>query len=305
MSPEYRSKLRHGKHLFGYEPDESEVEMRLNELQEFINEIPTRKSINVRKYYKFSSLMQRLMYEFGCFDNVFELSGNLRDEIRNNLVFPKRELYTNEINEKCYYVDFNGAYCSFMTHIPIGPKPNPETPKNSKVKELIRLMYNKRVEVKTTNPKLAKTIKFIMCSCYGESIKKPKIIKHKWSSNIDGTIRNLGDFVLSHPNASEGFVDSINPYVEHYSHPHFAKVILDGFNSKVDEIKSLVNVLFQNIDAFIITESDYKKLENLGFIHPTELGKLKVEHVFTKVKFYNKMRWIGYYEDGSEFRHCC
>ena len=110
--------------------------------------------------------------------------------------------------------------------------------------------------------------------------------------------------MLSHPNASAGFVDIINPYVEHYSHPQFAQVILDGFNNKVSEIKSLVNVLFQNIDAFVINESDYQKLLNLGFIHPTELGKLKVEHIFKSVKFYSKMKWIGINEDNSEFRHC-
>ena len=102
-----------------------------------------------------------------------------------------------------------------------------------------------------------------------------------------------------------GFVNILQPYVEHYSFPQFARVILDGFNNKMNEIKSIVNVLFQNIDAIVVNERDYNKLLDLGYVHPTELGKLKVEHVFTSMVFYNKMKWIGINEDGSEFRHCC
>ena len=143
-----------------------------------------------------------------------------------------------------------------------------------------------------------------MNSCYGTSIQKPKIIKHKYSTNINGTISNQGDFVISSESGNEGFVNIIQPYVEHYSHPHFAKVILDGFQQKVQEIKSIVHVLFQNIDAFIVNETDYNNLVELGYVHPTELGKLKVEHIFKSVKFYSKMKWIGINEDNSEFRHC-
>ena len=93
--------------------------------------------------------------------------------------------------------------------------------------------------------------------------------------------------------------------VEHYNHPQFAKVILDGFNAKCDEIKSLVNVLFQNFDAFIVNEADYNKLNELGYIHPTELGKLKVEHVFQSITFKNKCKWTAINMDGSVFNHCC
>jgi hypothetical protein len=201
------------------------------------------------------------------------------------------------------YLDFNGAFCSFMTHIPTGP--TADGPANTKINELIKIFYNKRIEAKRQgNTKLATTLKFMMCSCYGASIRKPKTIKHKYSNNIQGTINNQGDFVISCENKDAGFVNIIQPYVEHYSHPHFAKVILDGFNNKLNEIKSIVNILFQNIDAIVVNESDYLKLVQLGYIHPTELGKLKIEHVFKSMKFYNKMRWIGINEDGSEFKHC-
>ena len=292
-----------GKHFFGYEPNADEVDLRLNELQAFVNTLPLRNNINVRDYYKFSNLFLRIMFENGCFDDVYELAGTTRDTIRNSLVFPGRELTTNAINEKCYYLDFNGAFCSFMQYIPTGP--TADGPANTKINELIKTFYNKRIEAKQQgNTKFATTLKFMMCSCYGVSIRKPKTIKHKYSDNIQGTINNQGDLVASHENKAAGFVNIIQPYVEHYNHPHFAKTILDGFNNKLNEIKSIVNVLFTNIDAIVVNEADYNKLNALGYIHPTELGKLKVEHVFESMTLYSKMRWIGINEDGSEFRHC-
>ena len=111
--------------------------------------------------------------------------------------------------------------------------------------------------------------------------------------------------MIAYDDNDHGFIQIKKPYVEHYNHPQFAKVILDGFNNKCNEIKALVNVLFQNFDAFVVNESDYNKLKALGYIHPTELGKLKVEHVFTSMTFKNKCQWTGINEDGTEFRHCC
>ena len=289
----------YGEHLFGYKPEADEIDERLDQLQKFVNSLPLRHHVNVRDYFKFSMLMERIMYEFGCFDNVHELSGQLRDDIRASLVFPKRSEPPAELtNDHYYYLDFNGAYCSFMDRIPSGTSAAGD---NTKIKQLIELMYEKRLNA---DKRLAKTIKFLMCSCFGSSISKPKTHKHKWSDNIEATIRNQGNLVAAHADGSSGFVTLLNPYVEHYSYPQFAKVILDGFNNKVNELKSIVNVLFQNIDAFVVNEADYKKLLELGYIHPTELGKLKVEHVFTKMTFKNKMRWVGINEDGTEFRHC-
>ena len=292
------------QYYFGYTPDDNEIEMRLNELQAFVNTLPLRNSVNVRCYKRFSMLMQKIMYEYGCFDNVYELSGVKRDEIRNQLTFPSRvfgNINDKQINEKCYYIDFNGAFCSFMTNIPSGLNDNVS---NNKIKELINIMYNKRLEAKQNhNDKLAKTLKFIMCSCYGSSITRPKLYTNKRSQNIQGTIREHGDLVASYND--NGFVTIKKALVEHYNHPQFAKVILDGFKAKCNEIKSLVNVLFQNFDAFIVNEADYNKLNELGYIHPTELGKLKVEHVFKSITFKNKCSWIGINMDDSEFRHCC
>lgn len=312
------------KYFFGYTPDADEVEMRLDELQQFIDTLPLRHHVDVRCFKRFSMLMQKIMYEYGCFDGVYELTGEKRDEIRSSLVFPLRsfglrphdscadnmnntitstsEASTSayEITEKCYYLDFNGAYCSFMTNIPSGV----DDTCNTKIKELIDIMYKKRLYAKHEhNDKFAKTLKFIMCSCYGASITRPKMFKNKHTSNVQNTIREHGDLVVTHN--EQGFVTIKRALVEHYNHPQFAKVILDGFNEKCNEIKSLVNVLFQNFDAFVVNEDDYNKLNSLGYIHPTELGKLKVEHVFQSISFKNKCVWTAINMDGSEFRHCC
>ena len=282
----------YNQYFFGYTPDESEVEMRLNELQSFVDTLNLRHHVDVRCYKRFSMLMQKIMYEYGCFDGVYELTGEKRDEIRSSLVFPTRSYSKSTINEKCYYLDFNGAYCSFMTNIPSGV----DDTCNTKIKELIDIMYAKRLYAKQEhNDKFAKTLKFIMCSCYGASITRPKLFKNKHSNNLND------DLVISHNDS--GFVTIKRALVEHYNHPQFAKVILDGFNAKCNEIKSLVNVLFQNFDAFIVNEADYNKLNSLGYIHPTELGKLKVEHIFQSVTFKNKCQWTAINMDGSIFNH--
>ena len=297
----FKYHAQHTQYFFGYTPDEDEVEYRLTELQQFVDTLKLRHPVDVRSYFKFSTLMKRIMYEYGCFDDVYELTGTIHDTIRSSLTFPKRVMTTSSINEKCYYLDFNGAYCSFMTHIPTGVDMKG---KNTKIKELIDIMYAKRLTAKNAhNDKFAKTLKFIMCSCYGSSITRPKLVKHKYSQNIQSTINEQGELVLSHDD--NNYVHLIQPYVEHYAYPQFAKVILDGFNDKVNELRSIVNVLFQNFDAFVVNEDDYNKLNELGYIHPTELGKLKVEHVFIQMTFKNKCQWIGINEDGTEFRHCC
>ena len=310
INPYFKSHAQHSQYFFGYTPEPYEVEMRLTELQQFVDTLPLRHNVDIRSYYKFSTLMQRIMYEFGCFDGVYELTGDISDEIRSSLIFPHRlfnESITQmpyAINEKVYYIDFNGAFCSFMTHIPTGSDPHNWTGSNTKINELINIMYKHRLAAKHAhNDKFAKTLKFIMCSCYGSSIRRPKLVKHKYiQTSVESAINEHGELVLSH---DANYVHIIQPYVEHYSHPHFAKVILDGFNNKVNELKSTVNVLFQNFDAFVVNESDYNKLNELGYIHPTELGKLKVEHIFTSMTFKNKCQWIGINEDGTEFRHCC
>ena len=105
---------------------------------------------------------------------------------------------------------------------------------------------------------------------------------------------------------------------ERKSSGNFQKADIDNFHNHnfritkpsyllPNEFVTLKNhtVLFQNFDAFVVNEADYNKLNSLGYIHPTELGKLKVEHVFQSISFKNKCVWTAINMDGSVFRHCC
>ena len=289
--------------FFGYKPDSSEIQYRIAELQELINKIPTRNHISVLEYFKFSELMQRLMFEFGCYDNVNETTDQ---SIRRSITFPKTGLihpfiypYQSEINQRYYHIDLNGAFTSCMTEIS----------GNTKIKELIHILYQFRLKAKSqNNPKLATTIKFLMNSCYGYSIRRPKLFTNKFTSNIDSFIETYEPYIIkynySKENPLSGFVTTINPLVLHYTTPQFAKSILDNYNQLFSSIKSLINPIYENIDSLIVTETDFNTLNSLGYIHESQLGKFKIEHIFTSLHIFSPKKYIARLEDGTEYRHC-
>ena len=71
----------------------------------------------------------------------------------------------------------------------------------------------------------------------------------------------------------------------------------------MDEVKRLVNVYYENVDALLINESDYNKLVDLGYIGDG-LGKFKVEKVFTEIAIKSSKRYVATLDDGSIYRHC-
>ena len=113
--------VKQTKRFFGYEPNDEEIAERLNELQEAINTLPLRNKINVRDYFRFSELGQKILYETGCFDGVYEMTGKKAVELRNSLVFPKTRISSGAktfySNEKLYYLDINAAYMNFVKYI--------------------------------------------------------------------------------------------------------------------------------------------------------------------------------------------
>ena len=293
------------KHFFGYKPDEGEIDGRLNELQKVINSLHLRKHVDVSLYYKFSELMQKIMFEYGCYDNVYELSGTTAQSIRNECIFPKHDSPAFYSNEKMYYIDLNGAYMSCVKGIPTTKDAN--GPLNTKIKDLIKTLYEARLKAKRQGKhKLAITLKFLMSSCWGYSIKRQKIIKHKYTSNVDEYVETFAPFVLKwtyNKDGRSGFVDTINSFVPHFTIPHFAKSVLDTFNEKMNEVKSLVNVHYQNVDAILISESDYNKLVNLGYVGD-QLGQFKIEHIFTEFALKNGKQYVSTLENGERFYHC-
>ena len=250
------------------------------------------------------------MYEYGCYDNVFEICGNNAQQIRDQCVFPKSHTYNNKplyLNKKLYYIDLNGAYMSAISSIPTG---NNLTEKNTKIKDLIETLYSIRKEAQTNNNnKLATTLKFMMNSCWGYSIRRPKTIKHKFSNNVENYIETYDPYVIgwNYLNKSDsenksGFVDTINPFVVHFSCPQFAREVLRDFNKKIKEISKIVHVYYYNIDAILIDETDYNKLVILNYIG-NNLGQFKIKHIFTEIAIKSSRQYVATLEDGTKFYH--
>ena len=253
--------------------------------------------------------MQKIMYEYGCFDDVYELTGSYANEIRSTLKFPQTgtpdKKYPIYLKEKLYYIDLNGAYMSVVTDIPTGID---FTNKNTKIKDLIETLYSLRLEAKQNgNNKLCTTIKFLMNSCWGYAIKRPPVLKRKFTSNVETYIQQYEPFIISYKFNKDkitGYVTSINPFTVHYTVPQFAKSVLDNYHAKFNEIKSLVTPIYENIDALLLTESDYKLLESKGYMHPTKLGYFKIEHIFTEIAIQSQRKYVATFENGEEYFHC-
>lgn len=241
---------------------------------------------NVKNHTHYSSLAQELMFKFGCFDNVQECSYPLSQHIKSQLVFPKphtkdgKPFYSNKL---LYYIDLNGAYMSVIDGIPMGiPKDNvedeTEADLNKKVVKLIRMLYFERKHNPWSEP-VKSALKQIMNSTWGYSISNPKVVSSHRPEDIDAYIIKNSDFVISYDNER---VKVVNPVVTNFTYPQFARRVLYNYHKKMDYVKSLVNVLYENIDAILITEEDYHKLEQVGLIG-NELGQFKIEHKFSEI----------------------
>ena len=177
---------------------------------------------------------------------------------------------------------------------------------NTRIKDLIEKLYDARMKAKESgNDKLAKTLKFMMTSCWGYSIKRQKNIKHKFVQNVNEYIDTFSPFVIgyNYVDGEKGFVDTVNSFVSWFIIPHFALSVLTEFKEKMDEVKRLVNVYYENVDALLINESDYNKLVDLGYIGDG-LGKFKVEKVFTEIAIKSSKRYVATLENGDKYYHC-
>lgn len=297
------------KFLFGYDVKEDEIDQRLHELQRLVDSLNLRHSIDVSLYHHFSELMQKIMYEYGCLDDIYEFSGTVSTKIRSELQFPKIIWSEGHYKGKLYYIDQAGAYMSSVTSIPSGMPDDDGNFKseNTKIKELIEYLYDIRMKAKKVGKdKLATTIKYMMNSSWGYSMKKPKLIKHRFVKDVDEYVKKFDPFIIKYKynqgHSGPGYVDRINPYVESYSYPQFARSVLNTFNAKMKELCNKVNVLYSKTDSALIYENDYKKLLSENWIGE-KLGLFKVEHIFTEVYVKSAEKWIGKNEDGTYFYH--
>ena len=118
-----------------------------------------------------------------------------------------------------------------------------------------------------------------MNSCWGYSINNPHAVSSHRPKDMDKYLSQHADFIVSY---DDTYVREVNPVVTNFSYPQFARRVLYNYHKKMDHIKSLVNVLYENIDAILVTEEDYSKLFNLGLVGK-ELGQFKIEHKFSEI----------------------
>ena len=172
----------------------------------------------------------------------------------------------------------NSSYMSFINGIPTDLTMKE---RNYKINELIKTLYELRRKIKQTNPKLATTLKFLMNSSFGFSLRKQKLYKNKFSNNLESYINNYNSFIFAvyKTDENKGFVHSKQSFSPDYNCVQFGYDILKNYNEFMNKIKSIVNVYYENIDAILINESDYKKLKEAGYIGD-ELGMFKIEHIF-------------------------
>ena len=292
-------KVKQTKRLFGYTPDDNEIDDRLKELQKAIDTLPLRKRIDVSNYYRFSDLGQKILYECGCYDGVYELTGKLAHDIRDSLQFPKTKMHASYLQGKYYYLDLNAAYMAFVKYIPSGLNNGYV---NRKVGQIIKQLYDLRIQAKNEgNNKLATTLKFIMNSTWGYSISRPKNIKHKYAQNPDTYIQKFNRFILKQ---CDHFVDVVNCFVDHYTFPQFAQAVLSEYNKFFTHIKSMINVYYENVDALLTDEEGYNKLLEMGLIDDSKIGCFKIDKVFTEFAAISDRRYVAKTIDGEEVYHC-
>ncbi len=307
------------KRLFGFPAMEGERESFVYQLETYINNLVNDVSqklnkysttINVRCYRSFSSLMQRLMLETGCFENVYELSGQIANDIRDSITFPKIGTFDNKplavANAELYYLDINAAYGFAITGIPTGE--NADGPLNTKVSSLIKQLYADRELFKAAGNPLAKTLKLLINSCWGYSIRKPRLIKRRVVDDVNASINEFGDLIAGYTvgttvgDNGKNIVSQVRTFVSHFTYPQFAKTVLDTFNKKIAELSKIVNVLYYNVDAILVNKADYEKLSQLGYIGK-EMGQLHVEQIFSEIHIVSARKYYGKDVDGNEIRH--
>jgi hypothetical protein len=309
----------YGQYYFGFKPELSEVRDLIDQLQDIVNTLVS--GIDVRCYSKFSKLMQHIMFEYGCFEGVLESSGYENKMVRDSIKFPKPQTKIKHAKQKLYYLDIIGAYSSCIDGIPLTLDVSGE--RNYRINDLIQKLFDIRKKLKDSGSKLAYTIKFMMNSCFGFSMKKSKHITTKYSTNVDSRVDEMFDFVAKYTYkdngtisdgansvstntvdadevGKEGFVTTLNTFHPHFNHVQHAKVILDNYWINVKEIMDFVDVLYWNIDAFLVNEEDYNKLLDIGMIGE-DLGQLKVECVFDEVVFKSARCWMGILDNGETY----
>lgn len=260
--------------------------------------------VNVN-YLKYSELMNEIMFKTYCFDGVVECSYPLASKIKSQLVFPRPHTKDGKpyySNKKLYYLDLNGAYMSVIDGIPMGiPEVDNYDPSkeelNTNIAELIKMLYFERKHGNWSQ-EIKRALKQTMNSCWGYSIANPHVVSSHRPKDMDKYLSQHADFVVSYDDTC---VREVNPVVADFSYPQFARRVLNNYHEKMNHIKSIVDVIYENIDAILVSEEDYNKLLSNGFIGE-ELGQLKIEHIFSEIAIRGSRQIMAIETDGSLYQ---
>ena len=288
-----------GYQLFGTHLEPNQLQIYYNKLQAVINNLGL--NIDVRNYKTYPGLMEKIMYDYGCFDGVNYIIGDAANRIRDQLVFPRPHTADNKpfySNKKLYYIDLNGAYLSCIDSIPTGDcNDNLEfSGENTKIKELMHKMY--RIRKESNDNIMIKCLKLLQTCCWGLSIKRNKRYKSKNANNK--FINENQDYIIEISDDLVKYIQSVNV---HYSYPQFARQVLNNFHNKIAEVCSKIkHVYYFNIDAILIDEEDYNTLCSLGYVGD-QLGQFKIEHIFTEIAIASQRKYVAKLDNGEQFYH--
>jgi hypothetical protein len=170
---------------------------------------------------------------------------------------------------------------------------------NTKIKELIDRLYMIRQQIKASNPILSKCLKLLSTSCWGYSIRKNRMFKTLKPSDKDEFVKSHINYVIEH---DDDVVKMIKSVSFNYSAPQFAREVLNNYHEKMESIRKLCKVYYENIDAILINEDDYNKLVSLGLVG-NELGKFKIEHVFSEIAIMSSRKFVATLDTGEKLIH--
>ena len=139
-----------------------------------------------------------------------------------------------------------------------------------------------------------------MTSSWGSSIKRNRMFKVSKPKDKEAYIAQHINYVCEYDSKTVKEIKSIS---FQYSYPQFARVVLENYHKKMEQIKSMCKVYYENIDAILIDEDDYNKIVNAGLVG-NNLGMFKIEHVFNEIAISSSRKFVAILEDGSKLIHC-
>ena len=200
------------------------------------------------------------------------------------------------------YIDINGAYLSCVNSIPAGKcgEDLKFNERNTKIGELIEKLYTIRTGLKQSDPILANTLKLMMNSSWGLSIRRSNNFEKTSPKDKDTFLKENVGYIVEYSNDFIKYIKSISV---NYTYPQFAREVLTNFAAKINEVVKLCkHVFYYNIDALLIDEEDFHKLEQLGYIG-NKLGQFKIEHVFTEIAIKSSRVYMATLDNGEIFNH--